>query len=277
MAYTISGRKVNLEQFDADYSASHPLISWRSVVAGFIISLFFMVGFIGLGMAFGGIGMYDGTTAANAGVFSGIWFFASALISLFVGSYFAARISKFQSGRVGSAQGLVIAALFLGMFIYQSIGAIGGISRMTGSVLGKTVGFVGASTDTLSSSPMVRDVIEDSLGDLNLRSSPQRVVTGVASRLIKGNAEGAKTYLAAQAGISVAEADKRISAAKANVDKALISAREGAATALKTAGWSLFFLVFLGAISSVLGGSLGSLKNFKKPLVRKTVLKEQTV
>lgn len=277
MGNSIIERNVNLEQIDSENSASHPLISWRSVVAGFIISLFFMVGFIGLGMAFGGIGMYDGTTAANAGVFSGIWFFASALISLFVGSYFAARISKFQSGRVGSAQGLVIAALFLGMFIYQSISAIGGIGRMTGSVLGKTVGIVGTSTEKLSESPIVRDVIEDSLGDLNFRSSPQKVVTGVASRLIRGNAEGAKTFLAAQAGISSIDADQRIAAAKDNVDKALIGAREGAATALKTAGWSLFFLVFLGAIASVLGGSLGSVTNFKKPLVKRTVLKEQSV
>ena len=276
MANSLSSRKVILEQHDADDSASHPLISWRSVVAGFIISVFFMMGFIGLGMAFGGIAMYDGTTATNVGLFSGIWFFASALISLFVGSYFAARISKFQSGRVGSAQGLVIAALFLGMFIYQSIGAIGGLSRMTGSLLGKTVGFVGTSTEKIIDSPEVRNVIEDSLGDLNLKSSPQKVVTGVASRLIRGNGEEAKTYLADQAGISVTEADQRIAQAKTNVDKALITAREGAATALKTAGWALFFLVFLGAISSVLGGSLGSLTNFKKPLVQKTVLKEQT-
>jgi len=266
-----------IEPFDLDDSASHPLISWRSVVAGFFISLFFMMGFFGLGMAFGGIGMYDGTTAANAGIFSGVWFFASALISLFVGSYFAARISKFQSGRVGSAQGLVIAALFLGMFIYQIIGAIGGVGRMTGSLIGKTVGIVGISTEKLSESPLIRNVVQDSIGDLNFKNSPEYVVSGVASRLIRGNTEGAKTFLAQEAGVSVTEADQRIASSRDRVEKAMVSTREGAATALKTAGWSLFFLVFLGAISSVLGGSLGSVVNFKKPLARKAVLKEQAV
>lgn len=254
---------------EASLETMHPLISWRSVVAGLLISLFFMIGFIGLGMAFGGIGMSDGTTVRSAGIFSGVWFFASALVSLFVGSYFASRISKFQSGRVGSAQGLVIAALFLGVFLYQAALAIGGLSQVTGSLIGRTAGIVGTSAEKLSSSPVVRNLVEDAMGNLNLKSNPMAVARGIAGRLIRGDAVGAKNYLAQEAGITEAQANQRIATAKVKIDQAMVKTREAAATALKSTGWSLFLLVFVGSISAVLGGSLGSVSNFRKPWARK--------
>ncbi|MBA2403634.1 MAG: hypothetical protein H0V66_02600 [Bdellovibrionales bacterium] len=273
MAKSIMDRDTFL---DSEYQSMHPLLSWRSVVAGLVIAGFFMIGLMGLGMAFGGIGMEDGTSAKSAGLFSGIWFLASALISLFVGSYFAARISKFQSGRVGSAQGLVIAALFLGMFLYQTISAIGGIGSLTGSLLGKTAGMVGTGVEKMSDSPMVKNMVEDNMGDLNLRSDPQDVATGIAGRVIRGDTEGAKNYLAREAGIPPEEADRRIAAAKTKIDQSLDQARNVAATGLKSAGWSLFLLVVLGGISGVLGGSLGSVANFKKPLANRE-FREQRV
>lgn len=254
---------------EASLETMHPLISWRSIVAGLVVSFFFMVGFIGLGMAFGGIGMSDGTTIKNAGIFSGVWFFASALISLFFGSYFAARISKFQSSRVGSAQGLVIAALFLCLFLYQAILTIGGIGQVTGNVIGRTAGFVGTSVEKLSSSPVVRNLVEDAMGNLNLKSNPLTVARGITGRLIRGDTVGAKNYLAREAGITEAQANQRIQAAKLKIDLAVVKTRETAATALKSTGWSLFLLVFVGSISAVLGGSLGSVTNFRKPLARK--------
>ena len=252
-----------------EFQSMHPLISWRSVVAGLVISFFFMIGFIGLGMAFGGIGMSDGTTARSAGIFTGAWFLGSSLISLFIGSYFAARISKFQMGRVGSAQGLVIAALFLGLFLLEAVMAIGGIGQLTGSILGNTAGMVTAGAQKLSSTPAVRDMVDDAVGDLNLKSDPRSVATGIATRLIRGDAEGAKNYLVRESGITMAQAEQRIASAKGKIDGALVTVRQGASAALKSTGWALFFLVFLGSISAVLGGSLGSVTNFRKPLAKK--------
>jgi hypothetical protein len=252
-----------------EFQSMHPLISWRSVVAGLVISFFFMIGFLGLGMAFGGIGMSDGTTAKSAGIFTGAWFLGSSLISLFIGSYFAARISKFQMGRVGSAQGLVIAALFLGLFLVEAVMAIGGIGQLTGSILGNTAGMVTTGAQKLSSTPVVRDMVDDAVGDLNLKSDPRSVATGIATRLIRGDAEGAKNYLVRESGITMAQAEQRIASAKSKIDGALVTVREGASAALKSTGWALFFLVFLGSISAVLGGSLGSVTNFRKPLAKK--------
>src|SRR5690606_1555284 len=74
----------------------HALISWRSIVAGLLIAMLVMTGLLGLGLAFGGIGLDEDTSARSAGIFTGAWFIGSALISLFAGSYFAARVSKFR-------------------------------------------------------------------------------------------------------------------------------------------------------------------------------------
>lgn len=264
------------EALENDVATMHPLISWRSVVAGLLIAFFIMTGLLGLGLAFGGINLSEDTTASSAGIFTGIWFLVSALISLFVGSYFAARVSKFQTGRIGSAQGLLIAALFLGFFLYQTVATIGSIGSAAGSIIGKTVSVAGQGvargTEVVNQNPAIAGKIsnmaENALGDLNLRSDPKTVATGLVNRLISGDAEGAKNYLAAQAGISPADADNRIAQIRVQVDQAVGDAKMAAGDAMKATGWSLFLLVILGALSAVGGGALGSVANFRNPLSR---------
>lgn len=258
-------------KIEFDSNNMHALISWRSIVAGLLIAMFSMAGLIGLGLAFGGIGMDEDTSARSAGIFTGVWFLASALISLFVGSYFAARVSKFRLGRIGSAQGLVIAALFLGFFFYQTLSAIGSLGSAAGSFLGKSGSVIARGADRASENPHISNAVstmtEDALGGLNLRSSPQIVAQGLGTRLFRGDTEGAKNYLAREAGITPTEADVRIAQIKAQVDKVVNDTKEATATGLKSLGWSLFLLTILGALSSVAGGALGSVANFRKPLI----------
>lgn len=258
-------------KFEVDTVNMHALISWRSIVAGLLIAMFTMIGLIGLGLAFGGMGMNEDTSAQSAGIFTGVWFIASTLISLFVGSYFAGRVSKFRTGRIGSAQGLVIAALFLGFFLYQTLSTIGSVGSMAGSFLERSGSFIAQGASKAAENPTITNTInnlsEDALGDLNLRAEPQVVAQGLSSRLLRGDTEGAKNYLARQAGITPTEADARIVQMKAQVDKYVGDAKESAAVALRSTGWSLFLMVILGAIASVLGGALGSVANFRKPLV----------
>lgn len=251
---------------------SHALISWRSIVAGLLIAMFTMTGLLGLGLAFGGIGLDEDTSAKSAGIFTGVWFLVSTLLSIFVGSYFAARVSKFRTGRIGSAQGLVIASLFLGFFLYQTISAIGSAGSAAGAFLGKSGSVIARGADRASENPAIADAVsnmsEDALGGLNLRQEPQVVAQGLGTRLLRGDAEGAKNYLALQAGITPTEADARIAQLKARADKVIADTKEGTATALRSTGWSLFLLVVLGALSAVGGGALGSVANFRKPLIR---------
>lgn len=278
-------RKNNLRRNDdlgleSDVATMHPLISWRSVIAGTLIAFFSMLGLLGLGMAFGGIGMDSDTSFRSAGIFTGVWFLVSALISIFAGSYFAARVSKFQTGRIGSAQGLVIAALFLGFFLYQMMSTLGMVGSAASNLVGGSASLVGRGVQNASQNQTIVNTVsnlsEDALGDLNLRSEPRTVAMGVGTRLANGNVESAKNYLALQAGISPAEADARISQLNTQVSQAVSQAREGAATALKSTGWTLFLLVALGALSAIAGGALGSVTNFRKPLSREqSVLRSQ--
>jgi hypothetical protein len=270
MANTIFGKHGSSAlPLESDSSNMHPLISWRSVIAGLLIAFFCMVGFLGLGLAFGGISMDEDTSAKSMGIFTGAWFLISVLLSIFVGSYFAARVSKFQTGRIGSAQGLVIAALFLGFFLYHMLSAIGSIGSATGSMIGKGASMAGAGIDKLADNPAVGNMVEDAVGDLNLRADPKQVATGVTTRLIRGDTEGAKNYLSRQSGITPEEANMRITQLKTQLDQTIDRTKEGAATALKSTGWSLFLLVVLGALSAIFGGSLGSVANYRKPLSRR--------
>ena len=258
------------EVLENDIATMHPLISWRSIAAGVLVSLFTMLGLLGLGMAMGGVGLDEDTSAQAAGVFSGIWFIASVIISLFVGSYFAARMSKFQTARIGSAQGVVIASLLIGFMVFQSVSMVGAIGSKVGTVIGKSVGIAAKGAQEASQSPgissAVNNLSEEALAELNLKSEPSVVAQSVATRLINGNPESAKNYLAAQAGITPAEADTRIAQLKVEVDRRVEDAKVAAGNALQSAGWTLFFLVILGSASAIGGGALGSRANFRHPL-----------
>lgn len=262
-------RSVSLE---VDSMNSHALISWRSIAAGLLVAGFVMMGLIGLGLAFGGIGLDTETTAKSAGIFTGAWFIGSTLISLFVGSYFAARVSKFRMGRIGSAQGIVIATLFLGFIMLQVFGAIGTIGSVAGNVLGQSGSAIAEGAQRLAQSPNVRTAITNlsnrALGDLNLKSAPSDVAKGIGDRLIAGDVEGAQTYLARESGITPAEANARIAQAKVQIDQAVDEAKITTGNALKSAGWTLFLLVVLGGGFGALGGGLGSVANFRRPLIK---------
>lgn len=252
--------------WETELTRYHPLVSWRSIVAGFLVSLFTFALMLSLGLAFGGIGLADGVTRQGATVFTGLWLLFSSLVALFAGSYFAARISKTHTGRIGSAQGLVIAALFFGLLLYQMAMAIGWAGQ-TAITTARGVGQAAVTgAQRATEIPAVNAAIEGAIGDLNLKSDPQTVATGLASRLIRGDVDSAKTYLAYQAGISQEEADRRIAALRERVDQAVIQAREAAAKGLQAAGWTIFLTLLIGGAAAISGGALGSLANVRKPL-----------
>lgn len=263
------GTKIPLE---SDTLNPHALISGRAILAGLLVAFFTLVSLLSLGLAVGGISMDSDTSAKGAGIFTGVWFLVSSLVSLFVGSYFAARVSKYRTGRIGSAQGLVIAALFVGFFIYQAGNLIGSAGQAVGGLVKGSASMVAGGVEKASESPAISNAVsnlaEDALGGLNLRSDIRTVATGVATRIASGDTESAKNYLAFQSGISPAEADVKIAYMKARFDQTMIQAREGAATAMKSAGWTLFLLTVLGAVASIGGGALGSVANFRRPLIR---------
>jgi hypothetical protein len=245
-------------------TAKH-LVCWRSLIAGLLLSMLVFSGLLGLGFALGGIGLADGTTALNASIFTGVWFIVSAALSLFVGGYFSVRMGKFRNDVVAAGHGFVIASLFVLLLLTQGAAALGWLTHAAGDVAGGTAAMIGGGLGAASQSGAVRDMVEDSLGDMNIKEA-QVVIPGVTARLLRGDNEGAKNYLARQTGKTPQEVDQKITQLRAQLDQALVKAREATATAMKATGWSLFVLTVLSAVAAGMGGLWASMVNARKPL-----------
>jgi hypothetical protein len=250
----------NINNNSTDWG-EHPtqFVSWKSVLAGFFLALFTMLGLLGLGMAFGGIGIDEESSLQGASIFTGLWFLVSTIIAILVGSFYSARLSSYSMPRIGAANGLLIASLFILFFVTQFFSVIGSIGTSAGAIVGFTAT---EATQAAASNPeaslMVTSYVEEQFLDLELRSSTQVVASGVASRLLNGNAKGAQNYLAYQANLSPEEAQTRVTEFSAQANRLIEQAKVTAADALKTAGWSLFFLIACSAIAAALGGFWGS-------------------
>jgi hypothetical protein len=241
-------------------------ISWRAIFAGFFISFMVYLILTALGFAIGGASLRGVVQGQGGGqglsIGSGIWLVVTALLSLFVGSYLAGRSSGIITSRVGGVQGFVVAALFFAFMISQ----VGAVVGAVGSGLGTVIGSAGTVASSAANNPQVQGVIQDRLGDLNLKSPPDQVAQGLATRLIRGDTLGARNYLATQAGISRAEADRRINQFKTDVQNKIKDVASTTAKAVSIAGWTLFGVFALGAFFSILGGAAGAKRNLAVPV-----------
>ncbi len=242
------------------------LICWKSTLAGFAISLMTFSGLVALAIAFGGIGLSDGATAENAGLFAAISLLVSIVVAVFVGSYFSVRVARFKVDMVGSAQGLVLAALVCVFMVWGSFAAVGLVGKAAAQFTGAAAVAAISSANANIDSAAFENMAEDALGSTQLKSEPAVVVRGLSSRLMRGDQEGAKNYLAAQAGLTPEEATARVALVKQKVDETMLKTREAVATAMKTAGWSVFLLVILSGMSAVVGGLLATIANTRHTL-----------
>ncbi len=236
-----------------------PMICWKSVIAGLFVTFLAMTAIGALGMAFGGIGLYDGTTFQSASIFAGVWFIATVAISLIVGSFFAARISGFETRGAGSAQGIVVASLIFAVLMYQAASTVGWLGRTAGNAVSGTVSVAAQGIGQASESSMMSQVVEDTLGNVNIPPEKiQAVVTGTATRLLNGDTESAKLYLSRQTGITEQEADARIVQARAKVEAGAVKTREVAAKTMQTTGFTILGLLIIGTAAAALGGMMGA-------------------
>jgi hypothetical protein len=241
-------------------------ISWRAIFAGFFVSFMIYMILTSLGLAIGGSTLrgvvqgQGGGTGLSIG--SGIWLVVTALVSLFIGSYLAGRVSGIVTSRVGGVQGIVVAALFFAFMISQ----VGAVVGALGTGLGSVIGSAGNIASNASNSPQVQAVIQDRLNDLKLKSPPDTVAQGIATRLVRGDTTGARNYLASQAGISRTEADRRLNAFKTDFQNKMRDVGTATAKAVSIAGWTLFGIFTLGALFSVFGGAAGARRNLNKPV-----------
>ena len=246
----------------------HTSVRWGAIFAGTLIALLVYATLISLGMAFGGDSLQSvvrgEASAQSLGIGAGIWLVASVLLSLFAGGFVSGRVAGQVAMRVGRIQGMVVSGLFFALMFSGAGSAIGSI----GNGLGSVASTVGGAAGNVAQTPEAQELIDDAIGDLNLKSSPEVVAKGVASRLIRGNDDAALNYLSRQAGITRAEAQQRIETVKAQFDQVVAQAGDTAARAVEIAGWTLFGALFLGTLFSMVGGGVGAQMNLRAPLSR---------
>ncbi|WP_413586994.1 hypothetical protein [Bdellovibrio sp. HCB274] len=238
------------------------LVCWRSALAGVVIGLVTMIGVLTLSVAFGGIGLEDGSTAKNATIFAGVSIVVALILGNFTGSYYAVRIARRRVDVVGVMQGLLVGGICVLLMVCHTMASVATLGKVTGAALGAAASTAGGIAATQT--PMINDMIQDSLVGRKLASDADVIVKNLASRLVRGDQESAKNYLAAQAGMSQDDADKTVAALKEKTDQAMEEARKAAATTFKAVGWSSFVMIALAMIAAALGGMVGAVCNERR-------------
>ena len=248
----------------------HSLMSWRSIFAGLAVALLSYIVLISLGAGVFGTSilntMQDGHVGTGFAVGAAVWIGISVLLSLAAGGYFAARMSMFMTPNIGSAHGLVIAALFFGLMTWGAGMTIG----FAGQGLGNIVGQVGQNVGNLATHTIVTHSIENALGDTPLRTDVETVVQGVLARLLVGNTDSARTYLSRQTGLSEAELNARFAQLEAEFKAAVQTAGTRTAEVVSSGAWSIFWFLIVGVAAATVGGTYGARANLKKPIVDKS-------
>lgn len=244
------------------------LVCWKSTLAGLAIAIVVFLGVTALSLAFGGIGLSDGTSPKAAGAFAAGSLILATILAALSGGYVTTRLGRTEVDMLGTVQGMIVGAVFLIILLFQVTSVVGSLGKMAGQTIGSAA--VAASENSV-----VQDVVQDILGDLQLKSDPVVVAKGFTSRMVRGDEAGAKQYLANQTGISASEVDNRVAAAKTKMDEATNKIRETTAKIMRDSGWSLFVLIVLGMIASGLGGLLAAKRNEKYTLDTHDDLKKE--
>lgn len=241
-------------------------ICWKSTIAGFFISIMTFMILSALGTGLLGLAAQSAIENESGGGMlasgSGLWLGVSAAMSLFVGSYFTVRIANKTANKVGIAHGFVVASLFFVLLISGVGSAVSGLSHGVGSLMKG----LGQGTSDVLSNPMVQDAINKAMPITNLKSDPQVVAQGLATRLLSGNVESAKAYYSYQTGLSGAEVDTKIAQLKNDFEAAAKTVGDKAAAAVAGVGLSFFVTFVVGLMASLIGGYVGAQSNVTAPL-----------
>lgn len=189
------------------------------------------------------------------------WITFSGAAALFTGSFLAARSSGPITARVGRMEGLVITSLFLPIAMALCYFA-GSISPQYLSVADSLDLKYANVTTNLETQP----VIGRSLQGLRLDSPPQQVAEGIMKRIVRNNMPAAYTYLSNKAGISQAEARRRLDPIQGDVLGTFSIVSGTSAYLTRLMSFLIFGACVLGSGAAIVGGTMGARMNQRAPL-----------
>jgi hypothetical protein len=256
---------------DETIEPSMPGVSWAAVLAGAIASLALTLVLLSLGA---GLGFSVVSPWANSGVSAitfeigtGLYFIVMAMISSAVGGYLAGRLRNRWVG-VQSTEVLFrdTAHGFLAWALASVLGAILLASPATSLIGGATSGAVQTASSPQAISPMdgyvdmlLRPNNPTTENTANIGETRRELVRLLTADFRNGGEPSAadRSYLAkvvaARAGLSQADADKRVNDVITQIKADLDKARKAA---MRLAIW-LTLSLFIGAFSATLAATEG--------------------
>lgn len=249
-----------------EHTAIHSLISWKAVIGGLLVALAINVLLMALGAGIGGAASVniaeEGGNASGLAAGAAIWMGIAGILSLFAGGFFATRSSTSITAQGGGAHGFLVAALFFAIAFWGA----GSIVGAAGKGLGSLAGAAASGADDLAKNPTVQSVIQKSLGDAQFRSAPDVVAGNLASFLLRGDEQSAKSYIASQTNLTTAEVDSRYATLKADFQARAREIAAATAKGVAAAGWTLFATMLLSLAAAILGGIQGVRANVRHPI-----------
>lgn len=196
-------------------------VSWGAIFAGAVVAVANQIAWAVLGTAIGSATVNPATEAAAAegvGIFAGIWWLVTGLISLFLGGLVAGRLAGVPRRVDGMLNGLSVWALTTIAGVWLASSVVGGMFNMLGSAAG--------------------------------------TATTAATQTSQGPVEQMRSILA-EMGVSEAEIEQRIENLQQNVGQQDVEqvAQQTAETTAASATW-VFVALVLGAAAAALGGWL---------------------
>lgn len=210
--------------------------SWGAIFAGTVVAMVVQISLSLLGLSIG-LGVVNPNAGANAmsdlGIGADIWLCISALISLFIGGFIAARLAGMPNKPDGGLHGIVVWGLGTLFSIYLATSAVGTAVSGVAGILGQGAQLAGQGVSAVA---------------------PQ------AAKAVKANPNKARQ--AAQQ--AVEEAKQQYGQVRQQAAKTLAGAKQQAAQTARQvapvasgAALGAFIALLLGAFAAVFGGMAG--------------------
>ena len=132
------------------HNHKHHMVCWKSIFTGLLGSLlvYFILSSLGAGIAGFRVAHLIARSEDGAGIMTGagVWLGISAVVSLFLGAYFATRMADSLNRKVGGAHGVVIAALFFAWLLHGAGNSMGSLVQLSGSYMGNDSAMVSGAS-----------------------------------------------------------------------------------------------------------------------------------
>lgn len=256
-------------------------ISWRAIIAGWLVGFAIALFLYFLGSAIGMTSVVNMSDVESAGskaaIGATIWMFITWLVSLYFGSFFAAKASRTNSYN-GMLQGVGVWALSSVLTIIIGLSGVSAVGIMSMQVVkGAAQGVVNVAEEagdiqvpTQFQAQLKQSIFESASSGSGINSdklkavvdklNPQ-ILNDIGEEFLKGDVEGAKNALIVNTSLTEDEIDRVVSSLSSQTQELKAEIEEAAR---KVAGYNavaLWFSVFISLFSlgaAMFGGKSGA-------------------